>query len=102
MSFMMNESPRIPTARRRIAKIRCLQDCLTSLKDKKPFPKCLCYVPSEIEYLSPGKTPWKLHEYPRKKAPILAEIPTTSNSRLIASGEEVINNDGKWLKVIKV
>ena len=99
---MMNDNPRIPVARRRIAKIRCLQDCLTSLKEKKPFPSCLCYVPSEVEYLTPNATTWTFLENPRRNAKVLHEFRASKESRLVASGEEFCNSDGKWLTVLKV
>jgi len=100
---MMNltENQRIPTARRRIAKIRCLYDCLTSLKDKKPLPSCLCYVASEVDYLAPGKTTWKIQEKPRKNSKVILEINAVTGSRIVASGEELCNKDGKWLRVLK-
>ena len=98
----LTENQRIPTARRRIAKIRCLYDCLTSLKDKKPLPSCLCYVASEVDYLAPGKTTWKIQEKPRKNSKVILEINAVTGSRIVASGEELCNKDGKWLRVLKV
>uniref|UniRef100_A0A0B6ZXH7 Uncharacterized protein n=1 Tax=Arion vulgaris TaxID=1028688 RepID=A0A0B6ZXH7_9EUPU len=92
----------ISVARRRIARIRCLQDCIKSLRNRKPFPECLCYIPSEIEYTVSVKSTWKLFAAPQKVAKIVKEISATTASRLVASGEDLCNSDGKWLRVLRV
>lgn len=97
-----NYNSNIPVARRRIARIRCLQECIVSLRDRKPFPDCLCYIPSEIEYAASTKTSWKLFAEPQKTAKVVREISAVNSSRLIASGEDLCNSDGKWLYVLKV
>ncbi|XP_059151600.1 E3 ubiquitin-protein ligase HECTD3-like [Physella acuta] len=97
----MNSNGNIPAARGRIARIRCLQDCITSLRQRKPFPDHLCYVPSELEYTTSCKTTWKLLSAPAKSAPVMHEMSATPSSRLIVSGEDLCNADGKWLRVLK-
>ncbi|GFO48138.1 E3 ubiquitin-protein ligase hectd3 [Plakobranchus ocellatus] len=103
----MGESinPNIPAARRRIARIRCLQDCIASLQTRKPFPDCLCYVPSQLEYTAPSSsktTVWKFLEEPSKGSKVVREVPASSASVLLVSGEDLSTNEGKWLRVFKV
>ncbi|CAL1547476.1 unnamed protein product [Lymnaea stagnalis] len=97
-----NSNKNIPAARGRIARIRCLQDCIDSLRKRQPFPDCLCYIPSELEYTTSCKTTWKLLDAPNKTAKVVKEIAATTNSTLIVSGEDLCNGDGKWLRVLKV
>lgn len=97
------ENYNIPPARRRLARIRCLQDCIKSLLGRKPFPNALCYVPSEIEYKTNNKVTWKLYNEPKKSGTIIKELQATpSSSRLIATGEDLCNSEGKWIHVVKV
>ncbi|KAK6990899.1 E3 ubiquitin-protein ligase HECTD3 [Biomphalaria glabrata] len=96
-----NYNHNIPSARRRISRIRCLQDCITSLRNRQPFPDCLCYIPSELEYTTSYKTTWKLLQSPDKTSKVIKEIQATPSTRLIVSGEDFCNGDGKWLCVLK-
>uniref|UniRef100_A0A2C9LR03 HECT domain-containing protein n=1 Tax=Biomphalaria glabrata TaxID=6526 RepID=A0A2C9LR03_BIOGL len=97
-----NYNHNIPSARRRISRIRCLQDCITSLRNRQPFPDCLCYIPSELEYTTSYKTTWKLLQSPDKTSKVIKEIQATPSTRLIVGGEDFCNGDGKWLCVLKV
>lgn len=92
----------LPLTRRRLARIRCLQECISCLCDRKPLPQCLCYVPLEVEYYSPQKTNIKLYTQPNNSSDVFKEIVCTTDTRLIVSGEELCNKQGKWLKVKKV
>ena len=100
----MTESinPNIPAARRKIARIRCLQDCINSLQTRKPFPDCLCYVPSQLEYTVSSKTIFKFLEEPNKGAKVVKELAVTPSTVLLVSGEDLCTNEGKWLRVLKV
>ena len=88
--------------RRRLARIRCLQDCIACLSEGKPLPESLCYVPLELEYRCPNKTNIKLYASADTGKPVVREVACTAESRLIVSGEELCNGQGKWLKVRKV
>ncbi|KAL8570039.1 hypothetical protein ACOMHN_036316 [Nucella lapillus] len=88
--------------RRRLAKIRCIQECISCLSDGKPLPESLCYVPLELEYRSPGKSTIKLYPTPDNKATVVKEVACTTDTWFMVSGEELCNGQGKWLKVRKV
>ena len=97
-----NINPNIPAARRKIARIRCLQDCINCLQTRKPFPDCLCYVPSQLEYTATCKTTFKFLEEPRKGSKVVKEVAVTPSTSLLVSGEDLCTDEGKWLRVMKV
>ncbi|RUS83014.1 hypothetical protein EGW08_009202 [Elysia chlorotica] len=97
-----NINPNVPAARRKIARIRCLQDCIECLQMRKPFPDCLCYVPSQLEYKATCKTTFKLLEEPSKESKVVKEVAVTPSTLLLVSGEDLCNDEGKWLRVLKV
>ena len=88
--------------RRRLARIRCLQECITCLSDGKPLPNSSCYVPKELEYRSSNKNIIKLYSSPDTGSVVVKEYSCTQDSRFLVSGEELCNGQGKWLKVVKV
>ncbi|KAK3585008.1 hypothetical protein CHS0354_024922 [Potamilus streckersoni] len=91
----------IPASRRRLARIRCLQECIQCFREQKKFPESLCYVPSEVEYSCTGKTVIKVYGETKKSSKKIRDLVCTSNSRIYASGEEHCNSSGKWLKIKK-
>ncbi|KAL3869955.1 hypothetical protein ACJMK2_042575 [Sinanodonta woodiana] len=91
----------IPPSRRRLARIRCLQECIQCLREQKKLPESLCYVPSEVEYSYTGKTVIKVYGETTKNSKKIRDLVCTSNSRIFASGEEYCNSAGKWLKIKK-
>ncbi|XP_076441534.1 E3 ubiquitin-protein ligase HECTD3-like [Babylonia areolata] len=97
---MASNSLSVP--RRRLARIRCVQECIACLSEGKPLPESVCYVPLELEYRSPGKSTIKLYATPDSKATVVKEIACTTDSRFMVSGDELCNGQGKWLKVKKV
>lgn len=92
----------LPSARRRLGRIRCVQETIASLIEGKPLPASLCYVPLELEYYSPGKSILKLHASHCTSSQIVKELVCTAESRLIVKGEELCNKHGKWLQIKKV
>ncbi|XP_025109253.1 E3 ubiquitin-protein ligase HECTD3-like isoform X2 [Pomacea canaliculata] len=91
----------LPSARRRLGRIRCVQETIASLIEGKPLPASLCYVPLELEYYSPGKSILKLHASHCTSSQIVKELVCTAESRLIVKGEELCNKHGKWLQIKK-
>ncbi|KAK7484074.1 hypothetical protein BaRGS_00024686 [Batillaria attramentaria] len=92
----------LPPARRRLARIRCLQECIDCLHESKPLPESICYVPLELEYYPPSKTNIKLYACPNTSSEVVLSLACTIDTRIIVSGEELCNGQGKWLKVKKV
>ena len=92
--------------RRRLARIRCLLECVKCFHEKKSLPESFCYVASEVEYRSQCKTTIKLYPEPRKTKKLTGfqprELQLSPESRLVATGEEFCDNQGKWLKLRKV
>ena len=89
-------------SRRRLARIRCIKDCVRSFKHCKPPPKPLCYVPSEVEYQGNQNTKVVVYKEPTKKSSKVTEIVFNSETRVVVSGEELCNNEGEWGRVVKV
>ncbi|XP_046562104.1 E3 ubiquitin-protein ligase HECTD3-like [Haliotis rubra] len=89
----------IPQARLRLARIRCLQECIDCFNTRKCLPESLCYVPAELVYHSPHKTSLTLTEEGTKKT---RQFSCTPESRLYVSGEELCDSQGKWIKVKKI
>ncbi|XP_033737246.1 E3 ubiquitin-protein ligase HECTD3-like [Pecten maximus] len=88
-------------SRRRLARIRCLFESIRCFSEGKPLPECLCYIPAEVEYQTQHRSVVKLYQDVQKSSKKVGEIVLTSESRLVVSGEEYCNSQGKWLKVRK-
>ncbi|XP_070563097.1 E3 ubiquitin-protein ligase HECTD3-like isoform X2 [Ptychodera flava] len=88
----------------RLARIRCLQECITCFRDHKSLPEALCFVPAELVYKpnSAGASN-KLVAYtqPNKNSKKCGEIVLKDGVKIYASGEELCNNQGQWLKLTK-
>lgn len=93
----------VPRARRRLARIRCLQDCVDRFQENEPLPRSLCFVPSEVDYKCPNNSVIPIYSEPNKaKTKKIQEIICAAGSKVIVSGEEFYNNFGKWVKGKKV
>ncbi|XP_077981106.1 E3 ubiquitin-protein ligase HECTD3-like isoform X2 [Glandiceps talaboti] len=92
----------IPT--NRLARIRCLQECIKCFRDHEPLPESLCFIPAELVYKpNAGGASSKLVAYsqPSKNSKKCGEIVLKDGTKLYASGEELCNNQGQWLKLTK-
>ena len=88
--------------RKRLARIKCLLECINCMKERREIIPSLCYVPAEVIYRCQSDCRIKLYPKPSKKVKKLCDVKFTSESRLYASGDEYCNSQGKWLKVLKV
>ncbi|XP_074642491.1 E3 ubiquitin-protein ligase HECTD3-like [Tubulanus polymorphus] len=116
--------------RERIARIRCLKECISCFESDKPLPEPVCYVAKQIKYartLQQQDEPIPFYEKPLKtsevvftlppspverRADILTNLPSDGREipalphhcadRVTASGEELCNAEGQWLKVFQV
>ncbi|VDH97306.1 E3 ubiquitin-protein ligase HECTD3 [Mytilus galloprovincialis] len=86
-------------SRRRLARIRCILECIQCLKERKKFPACICFVPSEVEYKCQSKTTLRVYPEPLKNSRKIKDLHCTTESRVVASGEEYCNSQGKWLRI---
>ena len=92
-------------ARRRLARIRCLLDSIKRIEQARCLPLALCFVLSEVEYVTSGDQDSQsipIRRKPQKDAECLGEIPPDPNLQVFASGEEFFNNDGAWIKLCQV
>ena len=92
----------LSSSRRRLARIRCILECIQCFRERKKLPACICYVPSEVEYRCQSKTTLKVYPEPLKNSRKIKDLHCTIESRLLASGEEYCNTQGKWLRLKKV
>jgi hypothetical protein len=86
----------------RLARIRCILECIQCFRERKKLPACICYVPSEVEYRCQSKTTLRVYPEPLKNSRKIKDLHCTIESRLLASGEEYCNTQGKWLRLKKV
>jgi len=118
MTKLMKKSPR--KARKRLASIRCVIDCINCIVENKPLPKELCFVADIVEYIitpeypllekSPfyfyiWASPWSEKEgkvLGRIAVSLLFEPDTKGKVFIIQSfGEEFSNNAGDWIQITK-
>jgi len=74
-------------SRKRLARIRCLKECIECFKKNQPLPAALCYVAAESEYVSVKPCSLYLHEDPSKTSKLLGEVQCQSLHRIFVSGE---------------
>lgn len=89
-------------ARKPLARLRCLKECLESLKDNKPLPRTLCYVAAEVEYVPMKNASIAIYALPNKSSKKLADVMCTTEHRVFVTGEELFSNDGQWARLTKV
>lgn len=87
--------------RKRLARIRCLQDCIRCFKEGKKLPECVCYVPSEVKYQCNARCFIQVYSEPSVNSKRVRDLTGNAESTLSASGEEMCNAGGKWLKIRK-
>ena len=81
-------------ARKRLARIRCVFDCIQAIIEGKELPDPLCFVPGDVEFkLQSERSAISLpiRETPSLSAPTLCEIPHKVGTRIVASGEDYWN-----------
>ena len=88
--------------RQRLAKIRCVQECIDSFHHNKPLPNAICYVPKELECKINKYWGVSLYAEPNKESAKLDELALTPNSKLLVAGEQQCNSHGQWCKVLKI
>ena len=92
-------------ARRRLARIRCLLESIKHIEQGKSLPSALCFVPAEIEYTREDNRNQRvitIHKKPKSDAQCVGELPAVSKLQLFASGSEVFNSSGSWIKLSQV
>lgn len=95
------------TARKRLARIRCLLDTIKCMEGGKPLPMSLCYVQGEVTYgvsvEAPNLSiPIPILAKPSKDAEKLGEIFLNPGVEVVASGDEFNNKYGRWIKLTQV
>ena len=89
--------------RKKLGRIRCLRKCIECLREGKPFPKHICYIPNELQYNVKSTVTKKLFKIPDKKSEKVAELQLeASKSIIVVSGNELCNDQGLWAQLLKV
>ena len=88
--------------RKRLGRIRCVQECIKCFLNREKLPRDICYVPLELQYKSSKNTILPLYKSPSKQSKILKEIICSVDYTLVTSGEDECNNDGQWTKLLRV
>jgi len=111
----------IDSCRARIARIRCLKECLKCFAAVKPFPNYLCYTCREVEfscsssYLAshsdiatysnhfflPDNTDLSLTESLKYVIPV-GTVACDINTKFFCSGEPIFTKYGVWQKLFTV
>ena len=89
-------------SRKRLARIRCLKECIECFKKNQALPPALCYVAAESEYVSVKPCNLCLYEEPNKSSPLLGEVACQSLHRIFVSGEYMCNALGQWCRYLRV
>lgn len=109
--------------RTRLARIRCLSECIEAFKGCKELPYALCYACKDIEFECSSSyleshSEIKTHAYPISQLddsdsessltaslqgfiPI-GSIPCDENTKLYGSSEPMVTRYGLWLKIAAV
>lgn len=86
----------------RLATIRCIKTCTKNIREGKPFPRSICYVPEYYKYkiglLEHSNI--KVYESPEGKE--IDSLSFTSHSILYVDGDEIYCRSGIYGKLIKV
>ena len=91
----------LTTSRRRLSRLRCLQDCIDCFKHGKPLPRPLCYVPSVKQYLVKNDMDYSLFPSPKQEKDA-RKGKFKSGTILKATGEELSNLFGQWIHITEV
>ncbi|XP_071984721.1 E3 ubiquitin-protein ligase HECTD3 [Engystomops pustulosus] len=100
--------------RRLLGQIRCVLECIASVRHAAPLPEVLCYVPGEVLYKickDPSSassarsllTVWEAPGYSKQNLKMLsrATVEVRKGSCVRATGEEYGNANGLWVKLSK-
>ena len=90
------------SSRRRLARIRCLKECIECFRTSKELPESLCYIPKSKEYRTTKATKIIAYAEANKQSATVAELECVANHRILVSDEEFCNSQGQWGRFIKV
>lgn len=103
-------SPVCPQSRITLARIRCLEECISNFHSASQLPEAFCYVPGHLHY-KVAKVGEKINIYsqplsvnhpkfPVKKSKlIIGSLHSTKDTVIEGSGEEVYTTAGQWMKI---
>ena len=99
---MASLSSEIQPTRRRLARIRCVKECVEQFRDHQPLPRSLCFVPAQLVYSTIKSVTVSVLSSPNVDASVIAEVKMSPKDRLLTTGEELCNSFGQWSRVSKV
>ena len=92
----------VHAARKPLARLRCMKNCVESLTKNEPLPAALCYVPAEVTYEATRNDNLIVYSTTAKDRCKLSEIPCSTAHRVVVSGEEVYTSEGQWARLLRV
>jgi len=92
----------VDAARKPLARLRCLKDCVEFLTKNEPLPPALCYVPAEITYEVTKNDKIIVYSSAAKDRCKLSEISCSTAHRVVVSGEELFTSEGHWARLLRV
>ncbi|WAR23600.1 HECD3-like protein [Mya arenaria] len=85
--------------RKRLAFLRCLQECINCFKDRKKLPECLCYVPSEVIYKCTSLCFLQVYSEPSVDSIRIRDLKGSTDSIFKAnpSAEDIVFDTDAWI-----
>lgn len=83
----------------RIGRIRCLTRTVQCMKEGKPLPEPICFVPREIRVEYEGEDELSVFEEPKDGAKVTEKLPGGKAVSFVCTGLPVFNAQGGWLKM---
>lgn len=106
-------SPVCPQSRITLARIRCLEECISNFHSASQLPEAFCYVPGHLHY-KVAKVGEKINIYSqplsvnhpefsvKKSKLLIGSLHSTKDTVIEGSGEEVYTTAGQWMKIKQV
>jgi len=97
-----NSCTDVDAARKPLARLRCLQQCVECLTSNKSLPAALCYVPAEVTYEATRNDKVIVYTTSAKDRTKVSEMQCSPAHRVVVSGEELYTSEGQWARLLKV
>lgn len=89
-------------SRRRLARIRCLRDCIECFRTSNQLPLSLCYIPKCSEFRTTRSVVVKAYAAPDTLSREVMSIACVKDHRVVVCAEEFCNSQGQWARLVKV
>ncbi|ELU04919.1 hypothetical protein CAPTEDRAFT_168000 [Capitella teleta] len=86
---------------KRLARIRCLKECVECLRTCTELPKSLAYVPQSTEYRTTKASVVSAYAEADSRSRKVLDVACLVDHRLLVSAEEFCNGEGQWARLLK-